>query len=347
MTTATVSPRHQAHRPDTWDDLIGNTAAKEVLLEAVDASAKTGEPVPHVLLYGPSGMGKTTLAQLMASSIGGVLIKTTGSTLETPVDLLRLAVDISMAAGRPETDDPENPVVVFIDEIHALGGSGKNRQSIDIESVYTMLEDRVLYHNLQGQPYQWNGQMLRPKSNFVPLPPFTLIGATTDPGLLPIAFLRRLLLQVELVRYEPSEIAEIIRRTADRHGWTMNDDAADLLSSYSRCTPGIAYQLLTQCHTRSIANDENEISVPVVEFVIKRLRLHPLGLTTNDIEILKTLRSRPKGVGAAELARAVGIAPTTFTALCEPQLRLLGFLRTMSRREITEAGVQYLDSIGI
>lgn len=328
------------HRPETWDDLVGNTAARDILTEAIVAAQRSGSVVPHTILYGPSGMGKTSIAEILARSIGGGFVKSTASTLETPMDMLRLIHEVWEAGN----DLNERPVVLFLDEIHALG-QAKGRQSIDVESVYPLLEDWVFYHNLQGKSFTWRDCEVTPRSGAYHVFPFTLVGATTDPGLLPMAMLRRFPLQIELVQYTDDEIAEIIMRSAARQGWAIEPGAPDLLASFCRKTPGTAQVLLTQCRQRA-EYLEIPITVEVVEFIIRRLRLHRLGLTENDVSALQVLARRPKGVGAAEIARAIGVAPSTFTNMQEPYLRMLGLIETLSRRVLTDAGRSYLASIG-
>lgn len=332
-------------RPSNWDDVIGNTTAVEILKEQVAAALIDHKPVPHILLYGPPGMGKSTIAKILAASTGGRFIETTASTFETMTDLLTLCYEINEL--REETGIAP---IVFVDEVHQLG-QAKGRQSIDQESMFTLLEDWKVYHNLIGKPLMHinrtaqnpDGDEVRLTSNSFRVWPFTMIGATTEPGMLTEALRRRFLVHVDLGEYTEAEIAEIMRRAAARMAWTIEPEAATYLAQYARRNPGRSYQLLTQARNRAVVTTTPVITKAVAEQVIARLGLHPLGLTDADLRILKILAERhPKGVGQAELARAVAISLSQFTGMIEPYLRSLDFIETTSRRVIKPLGLAYL-----
>jgi Holliday junction DNA helicase RuvB len=342
-------------RPSTWDDVIGNTTAVEILQEQIAAAAIDHKPVPHVLLFGSPGTGKSTLSKILATSTGGRYIETTASTLETMSDLLRLCYQIIVL--REETGIAP---IVFLDEIHTLGRGGQGRQSIDQESMFTLLEDWKVYHNMMGKVLMRvnqthenpQGDEFRLHSNTCHVWPFTMVGATTEPGMLSDALRRRFLVHIDMEAYTDTEIAEIIRRAAARMGWAIDSDAATHLSAYARRNPGRGYQLLTQARNRAVvasgfASDEatrnRTITRAMTEQVIARLHLYPLGLTDTDVRILKILAERhPKGVGQAELARAANISLSQFTAMIEPYLRQLDFVEITSRRVIKPLGLAYL-----
>jgi Holliday junction DNA helicase RuvB len=324
-------------RPTGWDGYVGNKRAVAIIQEAITAAQAQQRHLPHLLLYGPAGVGKSTISRIVAESMGGKFFETTASTLETPLDVARLVLDMNFA--RQQTGQPS---VLFIDEIHMLG-QAKGRMAIDQESVFPLLEDFVFFHNLKGRQIECDAGLTVVPDNTSRVFPFTCIGATTDPGFLNDALRRRFLLPVELESYTDGEIATIIVGAAERLGWTILPQAASLLSKFSRRNPGRSYQLLTAAQNKAVASARPGITVEVAEEVIQRLQLYPLGLTETDVRVMKLLADRiPRGIGQAEIARAAGIAPTTFTALVEPYLRQLDFVQTMSRREITPKGLRYL-----
>jgi holliday junction DNA helicase RuvB len=327
-------------RPTGWDGYVGNREAVAIIQEAIIAAQQQDRHLPHMLLYGAPGLGKSTLSRIIAESMGGPSFETTASTLETPLDVARLLLE--MNAARQRTGQPS---VLFIDEIHMLG-QAKGRRAIDQESVFSLLEDFVFYHNVKGRSIESASSptgtwMLT--DTLLRVYPFTCIGATTDPGYLNDAVRRRFLLHVELQPYTDQEIATILQCSAARLGWVIDPAAADILSRYSRRNPGRSYQLLTAAQNRAVASGRPGITADAAEEVIQRLRLYPLGLTAVDIRVLKLLADRmPRGIGQAEMVRAAGIAASTFAAIVEPYLLFLGFIQTMSRREITSKGLAYL-----
>jgi Holliday junction DNA helicase RuvB len=331
--------QRQSPRPRGWADVVGNARAISMIREAVEAGRIQGRAPSHMLLWGPPGVGKTTLAELVASDVGGGIVSTTASTLETPADVLVILETLNRmreVTGRPST--------LAIDELHRLG-EGRSRQAIDAESIYPLLEDWHFPHNVKTVTYE--GQVYKPRTSDFLVWPFCLVGATTEPGALPSALLRRFLVHVPIEQYSEVEIARVIAGTAGRMGWDMTADAAVELAKYARRNPGRALQLSTSAHNRAIATGRTTVDVGVVLEVIGRLNLHPLGLGEEDVRVLEILAERaPRGVGAAELARGLGVALSTFTGMLEPYLTMLGMIRTLSRRTITPAGLAYLADLG-
>lgn len=330
--------RAASPRPTTWDAVIGNGRAVECLREALVASRIQDRPMPHTLIYGPPGTGKTTLARLIAAEQGGGFVETTASTLETFTDLIRILGRLN--AERERTGKPST---LFVDEIHMLG-QAKGRLSIDAEAIYPLLEDWALPHPLLGKTYRGaDGVEYELISSTYLVWPFTMTAATTEPGMLSSPLLRRFLLSVELEPYTVEEIGQILLGAAARLGWPIEADAAAELATRSRLNPGCAYQRLTAARNRAVATGRDSISLAVAREVIDRLGLHPLGLTATDVRVLRLLVERaPRGVGAAELARSVGISASQFMGMTEPYLSLLGFIATFSRRVIRPAGARYL-----
>jgi Holliday junction DNA helicase RuvB len=329
-------------RPTSWDGVVGNAVAVEQLQEALLAAKKQRRPLPHTLLFGPPGAGKSTLSKIVAREFGGGFIETTASTLETPSDVVRILWELNEARERTG-----QPAVLFVDEIHRLGDA-RGRQSIDQESVYGLLEDWRFDHNLLGKTVgDRAGVEWRLTESTVKVWPFTVIGATNEPGLLSAPLLRRFLLHVELQPYTESEIGQIIVGSAERLGWPVDTGAGAELAKYARLNPGQGYRLLTSAHNRAVATDRDVITRELASEVVERLRLYPLGLTENDVRVLKILADRaPRGAGQAEIARALGVSLSTFGGLIEPYLRQLSFLETLARRVITARGLAYLAKIG-
>jgi Holliday junction DNA helicase RuvB len=333
----------QSPRPTGWDDVIGNATAVEILKEQLTAARLDHKPVPHTLLYGVPGSGKSTLAKILAASTQGGFIETTASTLESMADLMRLVYELNTLYLK----HGNVPATVFVDEIHMLG-QAKGRQSVDQESVFTLLEDFVLHHNLMGKKAftDSNGIDVIPQTSTARAMPFTVIGATTEPGMLSEPLRRRFLVHVELEPYTEPEITEIITRAGPRMGWTIEPEASQYLAQYARHNPGRSYQLLTQARNRAVATGQSTITEQVARDVIARLKLYPLGLTSTDVRILQILADhQPRGCGHAELCRAAAISLSQFSGLIEPYLRFLGFIEVASRRIITPKGLEYLASI--
>jgi Holliday junction DNA helicase RuvB len=328
-------------RPKTWDNLVGNETAKEIIREAIVASQLQGRPAPHLLLYGPPGMGKSTASKLIAQDMGGGYVETTASTLETQADVIRILWELNDARERTG-----RPSVLFLDEIHMLG-QAKRRQAIDQESIYPLLEDWQFPHNLVGKEFTTvHGERLTLLNSPLYVWPFTLVGSTTEPGMLSQPLLRRFLLQVELEPYSEDDIARIIEGAAGMLEWPIEAEAAAELAKYSRRNPGRAYALLTAARNRTVATARDTITEEVVEEIVSRQSLFALGLTSTDVRVLKVLAARPKGVGQAEICRAVGISQSQFSGMIEPYLRQLSLIETLSRRMIRPEGLAYLTKLG-
>ena len=333
--------RQGTPRPCSFETFVGNEAAVAEIQEALTAAKKQGIQAPHTLLFGSSGAGKTSLARLMAHDMGGTFFETAASSLETPMNVCRILYDMNAAF-----DMTGKPSVLFIDEIHGLAPfAGRSR--IDQEALFPLLEDGWMPHNLIGKKFTTTAgeEGVFTNTKFY-VAPFTMIGATTEPGALSAPLRRRFLLHVHIRPYTETDITQIIAGSAHRLGWGIEPDASTELAKYSRCSPGRSNQLLQSARSRAVATERETITVEVVREIVARMGLYRLGLDEYDIAVLRTLADRPKGVGASELACAVGVNRSTFEELIEPYLRLLGMVVVMSRRQITPRGLSYLASIG-
>jgi Holliday junction DNA helicase RuvB len=329
-------------RPTDWNSIIGNERAITQIREAITAAKKDGRPLPHLLLFAAPGSGKSTMAKVIARDMGGACVETTASTLEVPSDMIRFLWKLN-----DERERTKKPSTLFVDEIHMLGAS-KGRQAIDVESIYPLLEDWTFPHNLIGKKVQdMAGREWIPAKTSLDVWPFTFLGATTEPGMLSQALLRRFLLQIELEPYTEDEIARILIGASSRLGLVITTDAATTLSKYSRRNPGTGNSLIEYARARMSVTERTNIDNDVAREVVERLNLYSLGLNDTDVRVLKALYDRaPKGMGMAELSRAVGISQSQFSGLIEPYLRQLNFLETQARRVIRPEGVRYLASIG-
>ena len=272
MATISVVPvpelaRHRTPRPETFDQIVGNETAVAEIREALTAAKMQGIQAPHTLLFGPSAAGKTTLARLMAQEMGGTFFETAASSLETPMDVCRILYDMNEAfdatGGKPS--------VLFIDEIHGLAPlAGRSR--IDQEALYPLLEDGWMPHNLIGKKFTTTagGERIFTNTKFFTAP-FTMIGATTEPGALSAPLRRRFLLQIQMRPYTESDITRIIAGLARRLGWTIEADACSELAKYSRCSPGRSNQLLQSARSRAVATDRHSITVDVVREIVARV----------------------------------------------------------------------------
>lgn len=326
-----------ASRPDTWEDFIGNPRAVRLLRRSVTASIAQGNPLAHTILFGQPGVGKTTMAKLIAASAGGRYIETTSTTLTSADEIIRKCFELNCAFK-----ETQKPGTVFIDEIHMLG-----KKTVSQESIYPLLEDWVFYHNRAGKRVALTPNDTRTiKGSEYRVWPFTCIGATTEPGVLSQALLRRFPIQVEMEPYTEGDIGEIILRSCRRMGLAISEAAAAIMAGYCRLTPARAFGFITLARNQLSSTGE-PITTGIVEDTAAEMQLGKLGLTRTDIRALRLLTTRiPKGIGQDELARALGISRRQFTEMMEPYLRQLGFIQTLNRRVITMPGLLYLQSIG-
>jgi Holliday junction DNA helicase RuvB len=312
-----------ALRPRNLDEYIGQAAVVDNLRVYLRAAKQRGEALDHVLLCGPPGLGKTSLAHIVAEELGVDIRPSSGPVIERGGDLA--AILNSMGERQ----------VLFIDEIHRLNRAVE-------EVLYSALEDFRIDIML--------GQGPGAQSVSMPLPRFTLVGATTRAGLLTRPLRDRFQIQFNMEFYTPTELAEIVRRSGKRLGLQVTAEACAALARRSRGTPRVANRLLRR--TRDFADVEGSglIDLDIVNTALARLGIDQLGLDPMDRKVLDTIHRRFAGgpVGIDNLATAIGEEKDVIEEVYEPYLIQMGLLqRTQRGRVITPNGVLHLGGLPV
>lgn len=305
-------------RPRSIDEYIGQSKAKENLSIYIEAARHRGEPLDHVLLYGPPGLGKTTLAGIIANEMGVNFRVTSGPAIEKPKDLAALLTNLN------EGD------VLFIDEIHRMNRSVE-------EVLYPAMEDNALDIII--------GQGPSARSIRIDLPKFTLVGATTRAGQLSAPLRDRFGVVLRLELYSPEELSSIVKRSAGILRIDIDEEGALQIASRSRGTPRIANRLLKRARDFAQVLADGIITGESADLALNRLEVDPLGLDSIDRLLLTSMIRNYNGgpVGLETIAAAIGEEAITIEDVCEPYLMQIGFLsRTPRGRVVTPAAYKHL-----
>lgn len=304
-------------RPRWLKDYIGQDKAKEKLDIFIKSSLSRKEPLDHVLLQGPPGLGKTTLSTIIANELGVNLRVTSGPAIERPSDLASILTNLA------EGD------VLFIDEIHRINRSVE-------EILYSAMEDFVLDIIVGKGP---NAQSIR-----IDLEKFTLIGATTRAGMLSAPLRDRFGVLLSLNLYETTDLTTIVKRSANILDIPIDDKGAVEIAKRSRGTPRIANRLLKRVRDYAIVRADDKIDYETSKNGLELLEIDPMGLDTMDKKIILTMYENFAGgpVGVDTIAASTGIENVTIEDVYEPYLLQIGFLtRTPRGRVLTRKAYEH------
>jgi holliday junction DNA helicase RuvB len=308
-------------RPRRLDDFVGQARIKEQLTIALQAASSRGEALDHVLLVGPPGLGKTSLAYILREELGVGIRTVAGPALERKGDLAAILTAL------------EERDVLFVDEIHRLSAAVE-------EVLYPALEDFRLDIVV--------GQGVAARTLTLDVPPFTLVGATTRTGLLTTPLRDRFGMTFRLDYYEPEQLTTIVGRSAGILGVEIRGDAAEEIARRARGTPRVANRILRRVRDVAEVRHEGVVTTEVAAEALELLEVDECGLERTDRELLRAIVERFSGgpVGLSTLGVALGESPDTVEDVYEPFLLQLGFLqRTPRGRIVTERGREHIGAV--
>lgn len=305
-------------RPKTLDEYIGQDKVKENMKVYIEAAKKRGEPLDHVLLYGPPGLGKTTLSNIISNEMNSNIKITSGPAIEKPGDLAALLTNLS------EFD------VLFIDEIHRLSKSVE-------EILYPALEDYTLDIIIGKGP---SARSIR-----LDLPKFTLIGATTKAGSLTTPLRDRFGIVSRLELYSIEDLTTIVKRSSHILGVEIEENAAKEIARRSRGTPRIGNRLLKRVRDYALVLGDGNITLKIAKHALNKLEIDELGLDEIDRKLLDTMivqyAGRPVGIEA--ISATIGEEVDTIEDVYEPYLIQIGFIaRTLRGRQVLPPAYKHL-----
>ena len=305
-------------RPTTLEEYIGQDKVKENMRIYIESAKKRGEPLDHVLLYGPPGLGKTTLSNIISNEMNSNLKITSGPAIEKPGDLAAILTGLS------EFD------VLFIDEIHRLSKSVE-------EILYPALEDYTLDIIIGKGPSA--------KSIRIDLPKFTLIGATTKAGALTTPLRDRFGIVHRLELYSSKDLATIVKRSSKILKVKIDEEASMEIARRSRGTPRIANRLLKRVRDYALVLGDGDINLKIAKHALNKLEIDELGLDEIDRKLLETMIVQYNGraVGIEALAASIGEEIDTIEDVYEPYLIQIGFIaRTLRGRKVLPPAYKHL-----
>lgn len=305
-------------RPKTFENYIGQSSLKETLKISIGAAKKRELPLDHLLFYGPPGLGKTTLAGVIANEMGVDIKVTSAPALERPRDIIGILM--SLKGGE----------ILFIDEIHRLN-------KVAEEILYPAMEDFFLDMT--------TGKCQSVKTLRIPVPKFTLIGATTKAGALSGPLRDRFGIIHRLEFYTNEELTQVVKRTASILDIEITEEGAHAIASRSRGTPRIANRLVKRVSDYALVKYDGEITEKVAQKALDNLKIDSLGLDNTDRCFLKLIIEKFDGgpVGIETISAALGEDVRTIEDVCEPYLLQAGFIqRTPRGRKVSPEALRYL-----
>ena len=309
-----------ALRPTSWEEYVGQEKIKKNLRVFIEASKKRGEALDHILFFGPPGLGKTTLANIIAYQMGANIKTTAAPMIEKAGDLAALLTNI------------EEGDILFIDEIHRLSPAIE-------EILYPAMEDFRLDIIIGSGPA---AQTVK-----IDLPRFTLIGATTRAGMLSNPLRERFGMHFRMQFYTPEELSRIVMQAAEKLGKPAKEDAALEIAKRSRGTPRIALRLLRRVRDFAEVEDESEIVLTRARYALDELGVNALGFDEQDLQLLQLLveaKRRPMGLGT--IAAALSEDEGTIEDVIEPYLLANGYIERTARGRIATAKSYALFKLG-
>lgn len=305
-------------RPKDFDEFVGQEKVKNNLKVFIESSKRLGEPLDHILFTGPPGLGKTTLANIIANQTGAGIVTTSGPVIEKPGDLAGMLTKLKKSE------------VLFIDEIHRI-------PKVVEEFLYSAMEEYRLDIMIDQGPAA--------RSIPIKLEKFTLVGATTRQGLLSSPMLDRFGINCHLDYYGTENLVSIVKRSAGIMNIVITDEGAEEIARRSRATPRIANRLLRRTRDFAIVKGDGTIDRGIADFALSSLDVDEFGLDKIDKKILETIIVKYSGgpVGLSTIAASTGEDPGTIEDVYEPFLLIEGFIkRTPKGREATDLAYRHL-----